>query len=176
MTFRKKFVFYDEGLLAPRLTPKLEDNPLSFVRGCLFNIFLPPTTTGGRPFHQQPEDAPCRGDNGTHLTWQSVTTYPLRVAQSVRQLDCVYKPGDAPCCGDKGTHLTWQSVTTCPLRVAQSVRQLDCVYKPGDAPCRGDNGTHLTWNVNNTGIYKSSSYLTGDTSRLHYTAQSVNAV
>jgi hypothetical protein len=26
-------------LLAPRPTPKLEDHPLSFVRGCLFNIF-----------------------------------------------------------------------------------------------------------------------------------------
>jgi len=26
-------------LLAPRPTPKLVDNPLSAVRGCLFNIF-----------------------------------------------------------------------------------------------------------------------------------------
>jgi hypothetical protein len=37
--FRNEFVFYGEGLLAPRPTPKLEDHPLSFVRGCLFNIF-----------------------------------------------------------------------------------------------------------------------------------------
>jgi hypothetical protein len=31
--------FYGEGLLAPRPIPKLEDHPLSFVRGYLFNIF-----------------------------------------------------------------------------------------------------------------------------------------
>jgi hypothetical protein len=37
--FRNEFVFYGEGLLAPRPTPKLEDHPLSLVRGCLFNIF-----------------------------------------------------------------------------------------------------------------------------------------
>jgi hypothetical protein len=36
---RNKFIFYDEKLLAPRLTPKLEDHPLSAVRDCLFNIF-----------------------------------------------------------------------------------------------------------------------------------------
>jgi hypothetical protein len=36
--FRNMLVFYGEGLLAPRPTPKLEDHPLSFVRGCLFNI------------------------------------------------------------------------------------------------------------------------------------------
>jgi hypothetical protein len=36
---RNEFVFYGEGLLAPRPTGKLEDHPLSFVRGCLFNIF-----------------------------------------------------------------------------------------------------------------------------------------
>jgi hypothetical protein len=32
-------IFYGEGLLAPRPTPKLEDHPLSAVRDCLFNIF-----------------------------------------------------------------------------------------------------------------------------------------
>jgi hypothetical protein len=37
--FRNEFVFYGEGLLAPRQTPQLKDHPLSFVRGCLFNIF-----------------------------------------------------------------------------------------------------------------------------------------
>jgi hypothetical protein len=31
--------FYGEVLSAPRSTPKLEDHPLSFVRGGLFNIF-----------------------------------------------------------------------------------------------------------------------------------------
>jgi hypothetical protein len=37
--FRNKFIFYGEGLLAPRPTPKLEAHPLSFVRCCLFSIF-----------------------------------------------------------------------------------------------------------------------------------------
>jgi hypothetical protein len=37
--FRDEFVFYGEGLLAPHPTPKLEHHPLSFVRGCIFNIF-----------------------------------------------------------------------------------------------------------------------------------------
>jgi hypothetical protein len=31
--------FYGERLLAPRPSPKLDDHPLSFVRGGLFNIF-----------------------------------------------------------------------------------------------------------------------------------------
>jgi hypothetical protein len=39
--FRNKFLFYDEELLAPRLTHKLEDHPLSAARDCLFNIFAP---------------------------------------------------------------------------------------------------------------------------------------
>jgi hypothetical protein len=37
--FRNMLAFYGEVLLAPRPTPKLEDHPLSIVRGCLFNIF-----------------------------------------------------------------------------------------------------------------------------------------
>jgi hypothetical protein len=36
--FRNRFIFYGEGLLAPRPTPKLEDHPLSSVHGCLFNV------------------------------------------------------------------------------------------------------------------------------------------
>jgi hypothetical protein len=39
VVFRNKLIFYGEELLAPRQTPKLEDHPLSAVRGCLFNIF-----------------------------------------------------------------------------------------------------------------------------------------
>jgi hypothetical protein len=37
VSFHNKFIFYGEGLLAPRPTPKLEDH-LSFVRGCLFYL------------------------------------------------------------------------------------------------------------------------------------------
>jgi len=33
------WMFFREGLLAPRLTPKLEDHPLSAARDCLFNLY-----------------------------------------------------------------------------------------------------------------------------------------
>jgi hypothetical protein len=59
---RNMTLFYGEEMLAPRPTPKQEDNPLSAVRDCLFNVF-PATLHIRRPFlHPQPEDAPCRGD------------------------------------------------------------------------------------------------------------------
>jgi hypothetical protein len=38
-TFRNKLVFYNEVLLAPSPTAKLEDHPLSFFRCYLNNIF-----------------------------------------------------------------------------------------------------------------------------------------
>ena len=41
-------VFYREGLLAPRPTPKLEDHPSSAVCECLFNIFAATLLIGGR--------------------------------------------------------------------------------------------------------------------------------
>ena len=40
-------VFYREGLLAPRPTPKLEDHPLLAVRDCLFNLFTATLLIGG---------------------------------------------------------------------------------------------------------------------------------
>jgi hypothetical protein len=55
--FSNKLIFYDEKLLAPRATPKLEDHILSAVRDCLFNIFAanhhtwrpsPPSAIWGR--------------------------------------------------------------------------------------------------------------------------------
>jgi hypothetical protein len=58
--FHKKNFFYGEGLLAPLPTPKLEDHPLQFVRGCLFNIFAA-TFHCWKPFlHLQPEDVPVQ--------------------------------------------------------------------------------------------------------------------
>jgi hypothetical protein len=43
-------------------SPKLEDHPLPFVRGCLFNIFAA-SLQSWRPFLPlQPEDQPCFGD------------------------------------------------------------------------------------------------------------------
>jgi hypothetical protein len=69
------FFFYGEELLAPRPTPKLEDQLLPAVRDRFFNVFAA-TLHNWRPFlHPQPEDAPGRGDRdplntvtGTHLT------------------------------------------------------------------------------------------------------------
>jgi hypothetical protein len=52
---RTKVIFYGEGLLASHHIPKMQGHPLSFVRGCLFNIFaatlhleaVPPSATRG---------------------------------------------------------------------------------------------------------------------------------
>ena len=41
-------LFYTEGLLAPRPTPKLEDHPLSAVCDCLFKLFAATLLIGGR--------------------------------------------------------------------------------------------------------------------------------
>jgi len=46
--FVTQYFFYDEELLAPRPTPKLEDHPLSAVRDCLFNIFAATLHIEGR--------------------------------------------------------------------------------------------------------------------------------
>jgi len=40
--------FYGEDLLALCPTPKLDDNPLSAVRDCLFNTFAATLHIGGR--------------------------------------------------------------------------------------------------------------------------------
>jgi hypothetical protein len=45
MTFGNNLIFYGDRLLSPSSTPKLEDHPLSFIKGCLFSIFA----AGGRP-------------------------------------------------------------------------------------------------------------------------------
>jgi hypothetical protein len=57
-TFRNKLIFN----VSP--TPNLEDHPLSAFRGRLFNIIAATLQPGGRLLHPQPEDAPCRGDEG----------------------------------------------------------------------------------------------------------------
>jgi hypothetical protein len=60
--FVTSLFFYGEELLAPRLTPKLEDHPLSAVRNWFLNIFAASDNTWRASLHPQPEDAPCRGD------------------------------------------------------------------------------------------------------------------
>jgi hypothetical protein len=51
MNFRNKFIFYDDQLLAPRSTSKLEGQPLSAVRVCLFNIVAATLHTWRREMH-----------------------------------------------------------------------------------------------------------------------------
>jgi hypothetical protein len=51
---RNMIHIYGEEVLAPRPTPKLEDHPLSAVRGCLFNIFAAILHNGGRSSNRNP--------------------------------------------------------------------------------------------------------------------------
>jgi hypothetical protein len=60
--FRNRFIFYGEGLLAPRPTPKLEDHPLSSVPCCLFNVFAANLHYWRTSLYPRPEDAPYCGD------------------------------------------------------------------------------------------------------------------
>jgi hypothetical protein len=53
-------------LLAPCPTPNLEGHPLSFVRGCLFNVFAVTLHSWRLSLHPQPEDASCCGDKGSN--------------------------------------------------------------------------------------------------------------
>jgi hypothetical protein len=59
---RNKFIFYGEGLLAPRPTPKLEDHPLLSVRDCLFNAFAANLQSWRPSLYPRPEDIPSSGD------------------------------------------------------------------------------------------------------------------
>jgi hypothetical protein len=57
--FHNNLRFYDEELLAPRPTSKLEDYTLSAVRECLFDIFAASLLIWRRFLHLQPEDSPA---------------------------------------------------------------------------------------------------------------------
>jgi hypothetical protein len=65
-------------------TPKLEDYPLSFVRGCLFNILIAILHSWRSFLHPQREDAPCWGDRDPHLTWAPYTQKDFLVLFYVR--------------------------------------------------------------------------------------------
>ena len=66
---------------APRLTPTLEDYPLSAFRDSVFNIFATTFHIRRQFLHPLPEDAPCAGYRdpqimgclalvtGTHRSW-----------------------------------------------------------------------------------------------------------
>jgi hypothetical protein len=68
LVFHNMVIFYGEELLAPCPTSKLEGQPLSAVRDCLFNVFAA-TLHIRRPLHPQSEDMPCRGDRDP-LPWE----------------------------------------------------------------------------------------------------------
>ena len=61
-------MFYREGLLAPRPTPKLEDHPLLTVHDCLFNLFAATLHIGGRSSIRNLRTRHAVV-TGTHYTW-----------------------------------------------------------------------------------------------------------
>jgi hypothetical protein len=69
-----KIFFCGGQLLALCPTRKLEDQPLSPVRDCLFSIFAPTLHICRQFLHPQPEDAPCRGD------WDSLVINTMVIA------------------------------------------------------------------------------------------------
>ena len=69
-----KWMFYREGLLAPRPTPHLEDHPLSAVHDCLFNLFAATLHIGGRSSIRNPRTRHAVV-TGTHYTWTVTYDY-----------------------------------------------------------------------------------------------------
>ena len=61
-TFTTWLRFYSEGFLAPRSTPKLQDNLLSAVCDCFFNTFAATLHIWAPLLCEQPQKAPCRFD------------------------------------------------------------------------------------------------------------------
>jgi hypothetical protein len=81
-------IFYGEGSLGPRPTPKLEDKPFSAVRNCLYNIFAaalriwrpsPPSATWGRAMRV--------------LTWDPLPRFHSDEYSSRNRLGC-HNPDD----------------------------------------------------------------------------------
>jgi hypothetical protein len=64
MDIRNKLISYDEDLLAPRPTLKLEDRPMSAVRDCLFNIFVTILHEIGRAYSTNRGEEECIWDIG----------------------------------------------------------------------------------------------------------------
>jgi len=73
-SFHNKASFYDEELLAPHPTPKLEDHPLSAVRNCLFNIFAATLHIGGRSSIHNLRTCHTMG-TGTHISWEKWSVF-----------------------------------------------------------------------------------------------------
>jgi hypothetical protein len=76
--------FYDEELLAPCPTPKLEDHPLSTVCSCLFKIFAATVHIWRSFVRPQPEDVPYYGDRGP-VCLADITVWYWKIWNSVVQ-------------------------------------------------------------------------------------------
>jgi hypothetical protein len=68
--------FYGAELLAPHVTPKLEDHPLSAVHDYLFHIFAATLHIWGPFRHHQPEDVPYHSDRDPLSTVLVFTAQP----------------------------------------------------------------------------------------------------
>jgi hypothetical protein len=68
---------YNEELLTPRPTPKLENHPLLAVRDCLFSVFAAALHIWSSVPHPQPENAPCRGDLTRMQNTQSIKIFRM---------------------------------------------------------------------------------------------------
>jgi hypothetical protein len=61
---RNKLRGFTVGVVSPRPTPKLEDDPCQ-LSATAYSIYSQlPSISGGQLVHPQPEDAPCRDDKG----------------------------------------------------------------------------------------------------------------
>jgi hypothetical protein len=84
-------LLYGDRLLAPRLTPKLEDHTLSFVHGCLFNIFatnrVPPATRGRAMLWWQGESP-----NGSGQISYEIKSHILRFSHILNSSFISYLP------------------------------------------------------------------------------------
>ena len=80
--------FYGEELLAPRLSPKLDDHSLSAVRNCLLNIFSVTLHMWSPFLHPQPEDASCHGDRDPFLKYSKQTESKEKRPQDDQDVFC----------------------------------------------------------------------------------------
>jgi len=105
---RYKTRFYSEDLSTPRPNPKLEDNPVSAVRYCLFNTFAAALDIGGRSSNRKlrtrlalmTETHLSRTDKHSHVYYTVCPTRYrtrlaggplLRVATIIRTTDTHYR-------------------------------------------------------------------------------------
>jgi hypothetical protein len=109
--FCNKICFNREELLAPCPTPKLEDNPLSAVRDCLFNTFAATLHIRGRSSirNLRTHHAIVTGTHLSHGMKSNTYSKPLKtMAIAVETVSMLYMPG------------------TCPRQPLKSLRELPC--------------------------------------------------